>query len=248
MNTSNLSDLKKINRIILCAGHGHGDSGAVDADSVEADDTIRMTNRIASNLRSKGLEVIVVPHDKNLSEAISWVNANYKNWTDGWAIEIHRDSANVNNNQETSDRCGCYYHADYSGSKEVSDRIRDLMKENGASANTWSRADTAAGPGRLGWIRNTNPYAHLLELGFIQGDSSNDHLDWLADLASKVIYEAFTGQKYTNSAAYYTVQKGDTLSKIASKFGITLAQIKAWNPQYSTNWSLIYAGQKVRVG
>jgi len=34
-------------------------------------------------------------------------------------------------------------------------------------------------------------------LGFIQGNSSSSHLDWLADLASKAIYEAFTGKKYS---------------------------------------------------
>jgi spore germination protein YaaH len=40
----------------------------------------------------------------------------------------------------------------------------------------------------------------------------------------------------------YTVQSGDTLTKIAAKFGVTLAALEAANPQV-TNPNLIYVGQ-----
>ena len=45
---------------------------------------------------------------------------------------------------------------------------------------------------------------------------------------------------------YYTVQKGDTLWGISQKYGISLNQIIALNPQIA-NPDLIYAGQQVRV-
>jgi LysM repeat protein len=45
---------------------------------------------------------------------------------------------------------------------------------------------------------------------------------------------------------YYSIEAGDTLTKIASEFGISLAQVEAWNPQI-TNPNLIYPGQSVRV-
>lgn len=44
----------------------------------------------------------------------------------------------------------------------------------------------------------------------------------------------------------YVVQKGDTLSGIASRFGITLSQLLALNPQI-TNPNLIYPGQVINV-
>ena len=44
----------------------------------------------------------------------------------------------------------------------------------------------------------------------------------------------------------YTVQRGDTLSGIAAKHGISLARIKELNPQIE-NYNLIYAGQTVYV-
>ena len=47
-------------------------------------------------------------------------------------------------------------------------------------------------------------------------------------------------------AEYYTVVKGDTMSGIAVKFGLTLAQLEALNPQV-TNPNLISIGEKIRV-
>lgn len=44
---------------------------------------------------------------------------------------------------------------------------------------------------------------------------------------------------------YYTVAKGDNLTKIAKKYGTTVNQLVAWNGIKNKN--LIYAGQKLRV-
>lgn len=44
---------------------------------------------------------------------------------------------------------------------------------------------------------------------------------------------------------YYTVQKGDNLTKIAKKYGTTVNQLASWNNIKNKN--LIYAGQKLRV-
>lgn len=50
----------------------------------------------------------------------------------------------------------------------------------------------------------------------------------------------------TNSTKqYYTVQKGDNLTKIANKYGTTVNQLVAWNG--ISNPNLIYPGQKIRV-
>lgn len=45
----------------------------------------------------------------------------------------------------------------------------------------------------------------------------------------------------------YTVVKGDTLSRIAKKHGISLSQLLAWNPQIK-NPNLIYPGQIIALG
>lgn len=46
-------------------------------------------------------------------------------------------------------------------------------------------------------------------------------------------------------AVYYTVKSGDTLSKLAKKYGTTVAQLVAWNSIVNPN--KIYVGQKIRV-
>jgi LysM repeat protein len=45
---------------------------------------------------------------------------------------------------------------------------------------------------------------------------------------------------------FYVVREGDTLSEIAARFHVTLAQIKTWNPQIK-NPNLIHPGDRVRV-
>lgn len=47
------------------------------------------------------------------------------------------------------------------------------------------------------------------------------------------------------AAQYYTVVKGDNLTKIAKKYGTTVKQLAAWNGIKNVN--LIYPGQKLRV-
>ena len=44
----------------------------------------------------------------------------------------------------------------------------------------------------------------------------------------------------------YTVQKGDTLAKIASKYGLTVSELLSANPSIK-NASLIYVGQKITI-
>ena len=59
------------------------------------------------------------------------------------------------------------------------------------------------------------------------------------------VNEILGGGTSSSSAVYYTVKKGDTLSKIASKYGTTVSQIVKWNN--ISNPNLIYVGQKFRV-
>lgn len=48
-----------------------------------------------------------------------------------------------------------------------------------------------------------------------------------------------------NQTKYYTVQKGDNLTKIANRYGTTVDQLVKWNN--ISNPNLIYPGQKLRV-
>ena len=52
----------------------------------------------------------------------------------------------------------------------------------------------------------------------------------------------------TTSAQVHIVQRGESLSRIASLHGISLAQVLALNPQFAPNPNLIHPGDQVVVG
>ncbi|MFD9561528.1 LysM peptidoglycan-binding domain-containing protein [Streptomyces sp. NPDC059994] len=49
------------------------------------------------------------------------------------------------------------------------------------------------------------------------------------------------------SGSTYTVVKGDSLSSIANRFGVSVTQLVSWNAGLAANPHLIYPGQKVKV-
>ncbi|MEI6729551.1 MAG: N-acetylmuramoyl-L-alanine amidase [bacterium] len=206
MQNSQFRYLKTINTIVLAAGHGGGDPGAVSGGDIEANDTILITNKIAENLRNKGVTVDVVPNELNLVDQINWSNQKY-GWNQAWAIEFHRDSAPGIEFDRASKQVGVFGYGSFTGqngqnfdedpdSMDIARFCTDVMKREGAHPASWAKTDNQVRFGRLGWIRDVNALSHLFELGFVQGDSSTDHLNWLALIATKSIYEAFTGQKY----------------------------------------------------
>ncbi|MFP7169747.1 3D domain-containing protein [Terribacillus sp. 7520-G] len=75
---------------------------------------------------------------------------------------------------------------------------------------------------------------------------SVNQLKELNQLDSDLIFpnQKLTIDKETNQADTYTVQKGDSLSKIAGKFNISVGELKAWN---SLNSDLIVIGQQLAV-
>lgn len=123
-----------------------------------------------------------------------WVNNNFS-FGDAWVLELHRDSANGLDQDDASRRCGIYYGTS-ERSRDVGEFVRRSYRFHGANERSWARPDSSSRFGRLGWIRQTRPAAHLLELGFMQGRNDEAHLNWLAKVAASAIYEAFTGHDW----------------------------------------------------
>ncbi|MBD2089285.1 N-acetylmuramoyl-L-alanine amidase [Microcoleus sp. FACHB-1515] len=190
MRTSSLRLLQDPTVVVLAAGHGGSDSGAVNLPHKERDQAIAIVDQTADLLRSQGIEVEIAPHSEDTEKSIQWVNRNF-GFGDAWVLEVHRDSASGLSSDDASRRCGIYYGTSES-SKDVGKFVRNAYILNGAHPNSWARPDTASRFGRLGWIRQTRPVAHLLELGFMQGKNDDAHLSWLAKIASAVIFDAFT--------------------------------------------------------
>ena len=191
MKTSLFEKLRQPTTIVLSAGHGAGDPGTVNGKFKEADEAIILVDEIAKQLKKKGITIDVVPHESDLKTAIKYVNARY-NEGDAWAIEIHRSSADGLPVKQASLRCGVYYYPSQA-STEIGIFVANALKRFGGDSTSWARPDTESGFKRLGWIRDTKPVAHLLELGCMEGDHSKKHLLKLAKIATQSLYEAFTG-------------------------------------------------------
>src|SRR5262245_2148017 len=196
MKTSNLQLLKDPTVIVLAGGHGANDPGAENGRHKERDQAIKIVDSMAAQIRSRGnpgVTVEIAPHEHDTEDSIRWVNSRY-GIGDAWVLEIHRDSASGLSPDDASNRCGVYYGTSES-SKDVGEFIRAALIRYGAHKKSWARPDSASRFGRLGWIRQTRPAAHLLELGFMEGKNDDAHLEKLARIGASVVYEAFTGEE-----------------------------------------------------
>jgi hypothetical protein len=161
--------------IILAAGHGGGDSGATGQGTTEAAECIQIVNRAADKLRADGrFEVVVVPHELNLIDEINWINARYKNLEDGICLEIHKN-ATVNGHGIEA----WFYSGDSKSQAIAQDLLDGIMSVPGMPVSRGVHGDATNRWGSLGWIRETNPWAILLEMGFVSdgGDPVDDTAD-----------------------------------------------------------------------
>ena len=72
---------------------------------------------------------------------------------------------------------------------------------------------------------------------------------WYTGLATKELAETYSGGSQSSSgsgASYHQVVKGDTLWGLAQRYGLTLTELIALNPQIK-NPNLIRVGEEVRV-
>lgn len=146
-------------RTILAAGHGGGDPGAVGQGTTEAAEAIDIVNRAADILRRDGqVEVVQVPNELNLEAEIAWVNARYKKIDDGIAVEVHKNATANAHGVEV-------WYVEDPISRQIAQTIQNQLKtvlpDRGVKDDTRNRF------GRLGWCRDVNTWAPLVELGFI---------------------------------------------------------------------------------
>ena len=158
-------------RVILAAGHGGGDSGAVGQGTTEAHETVQITDRVIQLLQNKGIDVVLVPHALNLGATIDWINSRYKNLTDGIAIEIHKNSGGGTGSEVWSPS-----HPDAT-SKANAQKIADALVASSGLRNRGVKEAQNNRWGRLGFTDDTRTYALLVEAGFIDVDSNSDDAD-----------------------------------------------------------------------
>ena len=119
----------------------------------------------------------------------------------------------------------------------------DICQRNGIKQLLW-KADKKL----IGKVAQQNMTVHRwFAAKACPGDYLFNKHGWIAEqVNSRLGVEKPVNEPNTQSEQYYTVVKGDTMSKIAKKYGTSLAEFKKLNPQI-TNVNKIYVGQKIRV-
>lgn len=153
-------------KVILVAGHGGGDPGAVYQNKTEAVENIDIVNRTAKYMAEDGrVDVVIVPHSLNMMDGIYWINKQAGVLSD----EILTFSVHKN----MFDKPAYGYETFAGESVYQTDRMKAL---HGAIAKRSTLKDRglknhktlyAAG---LGFIRVTKFEAALGEFGFMHTD------------------------------------------------------------------------------
>lgn len=153
--------------VILVAGHGPADSGAVGQGKREADETIQITNRVHDLLLPHpNIYVDVVPHNLDYVDSTNWINARYKNLDDGINVEIHKNSTAGATGVETFTPIG----PDAATTKLATNINNELARVSGLR-------NRGVKQGNFYLITNSNQRAVLAEAGFMQMDPLDDAAD-----------------------------------------------------------------------
>lgn len=194
MKGSPLSVLARIPTLVLAAGHGAKDPGAVNEGHEEAAQAITIVNHMEELLRpALGNALVIAPHSEDTHDSIRWINARYPAGT-AWAVEVHRNAGIRPGHPAASGQCGLY-HADHRNSSSVAEYCRELLVQYGAHPSTWARNQRSSRhKNGIGFINQPHVLSHILELGFMEGSNTEAHLQDLALIAAQALCHLFTGK------------------------------------------------------
>ncbi|MGI8932484.1 N-acetylmuramoyl-L-alanine amidase [Leptolyngbya sp. BC1307] len=154
-------------QIFISAGHGGIENGVRDpgaqiAGTTEAQEMIALRDLIVPELRSRGYDVFSVPDDLSLAQGIGWINARAQ--PTAVALEIHAEKFS-----NTATRGATVYYIYNNEQRRIqAERVLlALLKEVPELPSRGVRPDTAAGTGRLAFLRQTVPPSLLAEIAYL---------------------------------------------------------------------------------
>ena len=152
------------NKIMLDAGHGGSDYGAIREGINEKDITLEITQRVDSILRSKGYKTTLVRNDDTFVSLEERAEINEKEEPEIF-VSIHVNSA------VSKDPSGIETHWYHDNSKELAQIIHKHMIKNIPSSN-----DRGLFKSKFYVINHTKAPAVLCEIGFLSNDAERSEL------------------------------------------------------------------------
>ena len=235
--------------IIVDAGHGGIDSGAVGNNLEEKDLTLRAAKYIYNRLTELGIpakmtreEDIYLPKDERIKKVLSL----YNNSPNTILISNHINAGGAE---------GAEIVYALKNNSTLSELILNNIEKEGQIKRKVYQRRLPENPNKdyyyiLRETGNTEPI--LIEYGFIDNKKDaiklNNEIERYAEAVVKSIAE-YTGSKYfepnnPNSDEEYIVKKNDTLYSISKKFNISVDKLKEINNLNSNN---LYIGQTLKL-
>lgn len=241
-------DERTTKKVVVDAGHGGKDPGAVNGNIYEKDFTLAVSNYIYNRLKELGIPVSITrTTDETLDrdERVKRILNAFGNSKDVVLLSNHINAGG-------GEGAEVVYALRNNG--ELANLVLTSIAEEGQKPRKVYQKRLPTDPSKDYYFihrltGNVEPL--LIEYGFI--DNSKD----LAKLQNNILSygEAVVRAiaEYTNTSYYgpggtetniYVVQKGDTLYAIAEKLNTTVAELKAAN---NLNSNLLSVGQKLKI-
>lgn len=238
-------------KLFISAGHTNvkgKDQGASGNGYIEGVETVRLRDAIVNHYKKLGGDVTIDSNSNTLAHTLTY----FKNLVSPTSIvlDIHFNAASPsatgtetlipNNNTEFERNLA--YDLSYKVSKTLGIPARG--KYNGL---TGVKTEKDSHHGSLGWMKLTGDNV-LMEICFISNkndmESYEENFEKLAKEIAEVLY-LYSLLEDVQDPTVHIVQIGDTLSKIASKYKTSVANLQELNKLNSPN--KIYVGQKLKL-
>ena len=242
------NDLRAIKGIVVDAGHGGEDPGAVNANIYEKDFTLEVSQYIYNRLRELGLPVYITRKTDETLDRDERVNRILSAFGNDSNVIVLSNHINAGGGE------GAEVVYALRNSDELAKTVLDSIGQEGQVIRKYYQRRLPSDPSKDYYFIHrltgkTQPL--LIEYGFI--DNSNDlrklqsNLLTYGEAVVRAIAE-YTNIPYTSpegiESNIYVVQKGDTLYSIANKLNVTVAELKVANNLTS---NLLNIGQQLII-
>ncbi len=227
-------------KVVIDAGHGGSDSGAIGNGIIEKNLTLDISKYIYDRLKELGVPVKLTRDsdvDLPASERPQRVLDQYGNGKDVIVISNHINAGGA----EGAEVIYALRNKD-----TLAKKILDELEKQGQLIRKYyqRRLPSDYNKDYYYMLRNTpNTEALIVEYGFLDNASDANKLKnnykKYAEAVVKAVTE-YAGYKYVPLAGsdYYVVKKGDTLWSIARAYGLTVDKLKSLNNLTSNNLTI----------